>query len=249
MPTRFERESAYSPRWRVIRRALLLSLLWMLGCVTCVTAHAADIRFGGILPDGSMLTQRMQSMTDLKFQNVIRQHYDFSCGAAALATILHYAYGLNITENTVLYGMLGVANPELVRTKGFSLLDMKNYLTALGYRGRGYRVDLERLNELSVPTIVLINVNGYNHFVVLKRVLDGYVYIADPALGNRRYRLDRFFEMWPSRVIFAVIGPGFDRHTALLRTDTLSAKALQERAGEVPKAELLGFGFTHADLF
>ena len=127
MPTRFERECAGgSPRWKLIQRALLLSWLWGLSGVTCVTAHAADIRFGGILPDGSMLTQRMQSMTDLKFQNVIRQHYDFSCGAAALATILHYAYGLNITENTVLYGMLGVANPGLVRTKGFSLLDMKN---------------------------------------------------------------------------------------------------------------------------
>ncbi len=249
MQTRFDRERACNPLGAAIRRALLMSLLWVFSGVVGLTAQAADVRFGGILPDGALLTQKIQSMTDLKFQNVIRQHYDFSCGAASLATILRYGYGLNITENTVLYGMLGVSNPELVRTKGFSLLDMKNYLAELGYRGRGYRVDLERLNELSVPTIVLINVNGFNHFVVLKRVLDGYVYIADPALGNRRYRLDRFFEMWPSRVIFAVIGPGFDRHTALLSTETVSARALQERSGEVPRAELLGFGFTHADLF
>lgn len=249
MQTRCDRDRVCNLLKVSVRQLLLVTSIGLFSGVFCLTTQAAEVRFGGILPSGAMLTQRMESMTDMKFQHVVRQHYDFSCGAASLATILRYAYGLNITENTVLYGMLGISNPALVRTKGFSLLDMKNYLTELGYRGRGYRVDLERLNELSVPTVVLINVNGYNHFVVLKRVLDGYVYIADPALGNRRYRLDRFFEIWPSRVIFAVIGPGFDRHTPLLSTDMISARALQQRSGAVPQAELLGFGFTHADLF
>jgi hypothetical protein len=32
-------------------------------------------------------------------------------------------------------------------------------------------------------------------------------------------------------------------------TDIPSAKSLQQRSGSVPKAELLDFGFTHADLF
>lgn len=214
------------------------------------TAQAAEVRFGDILPSGAILTKPVISMQERRYLNVVRQQYDFSCGAAALATILRYGYGVRIGEDTVLSGMMGVANPELVRTRGFSLLDMKQYLAELGYRGRGYRIDLERLGSIHVPTIVLMNVNGYNHFVVLKSVSDGYVHIADPALGNRRYPLAKFLASWPSRTIFAVIGPGFDRQTALLdRTDIPSAKYLQERSGGVPKAELLDFGFTHADLF
>jgi len=216
---------------------------------TTVT-QAAEIRFGDILPSGAILTKPVISMQERRYLNVVRQKYDFSCGAAALATILRYAYGLRIGEDTVLSGMMGVANPEIVRTRGFSLLDMKRYLAELGYRGRGYRIDLERLGSIHVPTIVLMNVNGYNHFVVLKSVSDGYVHIADPALGNRRYPLAKFIASWPSRTIFAVIGPGFDRHTVLLDpTDIPSAKSLQQRSGSVPKAELLDFGFTHADLF
>lgn len=228
------------------KRFLILVLLWG---VAGVTQAAGVIQFGDILPSGAVLQKRLDNFTDMKFRHMVRQHTDYSCGAASLATILRYAYGLNINENTVLYGMLGVSDPALVRTKGFSLLDMKNYLAQLGYRGRGYRVDLERLHELSVPTIVLINVNGYNHFVVLKRLFEGHVYVADPALGNRRYTVGKFLAMWPSRVIFAVIGPGFDRQTPLLSTHMISAKALHERSGEVPTAELLGFGFTRADLF
>lgn len=250
MPARCDQESV--PVLHRLLPAVLGKrlLMFVLLCVVAGASHAAGvIQFGGILPSGAVLQKRLDNLTDMKFRHMVRQHTDYSCGAASLATILRYAYGLNINENTVLYGMLGVSNPQLVRTKGFSLLDMKNYLAQLGYRGRGYRVNLERLHELSVPTIVLINVNGYNHFVVLKRVFDGHVYIADPALGNRRYTVDKFLAMWPSRVIFAVIGPGFDRHTPLLSTNMISAKALHERSGEVPTAELLGFGFTRADLF
>ncbi|ANJ66942.1 peptidase [Halothiobacillus diazotrophicus] len=245
-------------QWLVVQRASKKSQLATVTLVVLLTAggmvgapaRAAEIRFGDILPNGAILTKPVISMQERRYLNVVRQQYDFSCGAAALATILRYAYGLRLGEETVLSGMLGVANPELVRTRGFSLLDMKEYLAELGYRGRGYRIDLARLESIHVPTIVLMNVNGYNHFVVLKSVSDGYVHIADPALGNRRYPLAKFLETWPSRTIFAVIGPGFDRHTALLdATDIPSAKNLQERSGGVPKAELLDFGFTHADLF
>lgn len=213
-------------------------------------AGAADIRFGGILPSGGMLTKPVISMQENRYQHVVRQRYDYSCGAASLATLLRYAYGLEIGEDTVLSGMLGVSDPALVRARGFSLLDMKRYLAELGYRGRGYRIDLRRLKTINVPTIVLMDVNGYKHFVVLKHARDGYVHIADPALGNRRYPLEKFLTQWPSRTVFAVIGPGFNRQTALLdSTHVPSAGRLMQRSGGVPRTELLDFGFTHADLF
>ena len=230
--------------------ALLLGGVLVLYAAFEANARAAEVRFGGILPSGAVLTKPVISMQEKRYQHIVRQRYDFSCGSAALATLLRYAYGLKIGEDTVLAGMMGVAEPKVVRERGFSLLDMKHYLAELGYRGRGYRIDLRRLGSINVPTIVLMDVNGYKHFVVLKNASDGYVHIADPALGNRRYPLATFLKNWPSRTIFAVIGPGFDRHTALLdSTDVPSARRLHQRSGIVPKAEMLDFGFTHADLF
>lgn len=213
-------------------------------------AQGAEIRFAGILPHGQVMEKPVESLLERRYRHVVRQQFDFSCGAAALATLLKHAYGLNLDEATVLAGMWGVSDPEQVRTRGFSLLEMKHYLEKLGYRGRGYEIDLSRLGRINVPTIVLMDVNGYQHFVVLKTAGDGFVHVADPALGNKRYTTEEFIEAWPSQTVFAVIGPGFDRQTVLLeRTNIPSSGDLHRRSGQIPKADLLDFGFQHADLF
>jgi len=235
-------------RWQ--RSALVTGLVAGLGLGWGGSATAANVRFAGVLPNGQIIDKPVESMLEHRYRHVVRQQYDFSCGAAALATLLRYAYGLHLDEATVLAGMWGVSDPELVRTRGFSLLEMKEYLARLGYRGRGYKIDLSRLGRINVPTIVLMDINGYKHFVVLKTADERYVHVADPALGNRRYTRQAFIDKWPSRTVFAVIGPGFDRHTVLLQdTDIPSSGKLYKRAGEVPTAELLDFGFKHADLF
>ena len=232
------------------RTALVAGLLFGFGLLGSGSAAAADVRFAGVLPHGQVIDKPVESMLERRYRHVVRQQFDFSCGAAALATLLRYAYGLRLDEATVLAGMWGVSDPELVRTRGFSLLEMKEYLAHLGYRGRGYEIDLSRLGRINVPTIVLMDINGYQHFVVLKTVDETYVHVADPALGNRRYTRQEFIDSWPSRTVFAVIGPGFDRRTVLLdRTNVPSSGKLHRRSGEVPTSELLDFGFKHADLF
>jgi predicted double-glycine peptidase len=105
------------------------------------------------------------------------------------------------------------------------------------------------LEDLRVPTIVLINFKGYNHFVVLKRIQGDTVYIADPALGNRHYSLSEFKQQWSSKVVFAVIGPAFDRETPLLQTSVKQVQGLSEPLMRVPRSQLLEFGFSNADLF
>ena len=128
--------------------------------------------------------------------------------------------------------------------------DIKRYVESLGMRGRGYRVDEERLGSLRVPGLILMDVAGFRHFVVLKRVDDGEVELGDPILGNRRLPIKEFLEAWPSRAVFVVIGADFDRNTVLLQPSARpSARALYARQGPITDAELLDFGFTHADLF
>lgn len=216
-----------------------------------LTARAGEVRFGNVLPNGTLYVTHVESMQEARFRYIVRQHTDYSCGAAALATILRYAYGLDVDEHTVIEGMLGQADPKVVREKGFSLLDIKHYVESLGMRGRGYRVTVERLHSVRIPTIVLMDVRGFRHFVVLKRVYRNTVDIADPILGNRTLPLKAFLADWPSRAIFAVIGSGFDRNTVLMRPiPTPSARKLvAAQGGPITDAELLDFGFTHADLF
>jgi predicted double-glycine peptidase len=227
-----------------------MAILVGLCAATGGKAQAGNVRFAGVLPNGALYSGPVESMHEGRYRNMVRQHTDYSCGAAALATILRYAYHLNVDETQVIQGMMGVADADLVRQRGFSMLDIKHYVESLGMRGRGYRVDEERLRTLRVPGLVLMDVRGFRHFVVLKQVRGDIVELADPMLGNRQMALAEFIKAWPSHAVFVVIGNDFDRNTALLQpTRQPSARALFARQGPITDAELIDFGFTHADLF
>jgi len=234
----------------MMRHAFATALLGGLCTVAGMASHAGDTGFGGVLPNGAIYTTRVESMQEARYRNLVRQQTDYSCGAAALATILRYAYHLDVDEPRVIEGMMGVADPVLVQQRGFSMLDIKRYVESLGMRGRGYRVDESRLRTLRVPGLVLMDVRGFRHFVVLKQVRGDIAELADPMLGNRQMKLDEFIRAWPSRAVFVVIGNDFDRHTALLQPTAMpSARTLFARQGAITDAELIDFGFTHADLF
>lgn len=212
------------------------------------TAVAADIRFGNILPGGGVIHKNIISMRDLKFVDMVPQRTDFSCGAAALATILNYAYNKTLTEDQVIEGLLAVSDQELVRKQGFSLLDIKNYIQSIGMRGRGYNVQQTTLDKINIPTIVLLNYKGYKHFVVLKKTVGDKAYISDPALGNRVMTRAEFNSSW-NGIVFAVIGQGFDRESVLLKPkDGLTARSLVDNFHPLTDAELFDYGFVRSDM-
>jgi len=231
-------------RYGRLPNVIVLFLLWL--ALTC--AEAAQVRFGDVIPGAGTVTKNVVSMREDRYSHVTQQMTDFSCGAAAVATILKYAYDWPVTESEVIEGMLEVSDPKLVRERGFSLLDIKNYLEMIAMRGRGYRVGYNDLRKVRVPTIVLLDIHGYRHFVVLKEVTSKKVYIADPALGNRIMTRAEFEKGW-NGIVFAVIGHGYERDTVLLeRKDppTVQRNMLQ---APLTDAELYEFGFSHADLF
>ncbi|MHA6160327.1 C39 family peptidase [Pseudomonas sichuanensis] len=202
-----------------------------------------------VLPGGAVIYKPIQSIRERKFADLVQQKTDFSCGAASLATILRQAYWLDVDEQHVIEGMLANADQDLVRTQGFSMLDMKRYVESLGMRARGYRVAPESLHDIRIPVVVLMDIRGYKHFVVMQRVDRGWVYIGDPVLGHKRFKIDDFVKGW-NGIIFAVIGQGYDKGNALLAPPLpLSAKNRINQFTPVKDAELLDFGFIRSDFF
>ncbi len=232
-----------------IRTTLMCFLLCSsMAAVSLMPTFAADIRLGSILPGGGIIHKKITSMRETRYRDLVKQNTDYSCGAAAVATILKYAYGKDVTEEEVLRDMIKVSDPKVVRKTGFSLLDIKNYLETDGLRGRGYQLTVEQLTRVKVPTIVLIDTDGYKHFVVLKKATKNKVYLADSALGNKVMSKKDFAVAW-NGIVFAVIGKGYNKNT-ILRT---SARPLgvKRYALKPPvwDAKVYDFGFAHANLF
>lgn len=216
-------------------------------CVASVS-EAAQMPLS-VLPGGAVVYKPIQSMRERKFADLVQQKTDFSCGAAALATILRQAYWLDVSEEQIIEGMLAHSDQDLVRVQGFSMLDMKRYVESIGMRARGYRVAPETLSEIRIPVVVLMDIRGYKHFVVMQRVHKGWVYIGDPVLGHKRYKVDDFIKGW-NGIIFAVIGQGYDKANALLDPPLpLTAKNRINTFTPVRDAELMDFGFVQSDFF
>ena len=211
-------------------------------------AQAAQMAVAG-LPGGNLIYKKVQSVRERKFSDIVEQKTDFSCGAAALATVLRQAYWLDVDEDHVIKGMLVNADHNLVRTQGFSMLDMKRYIESIGMRARGYRIPAEKLDAVTIPVVVLMEIRGYKHFVVMQRAKKDWVYIADPVLGHKRYTRDDFVKGW-NGIVFAIIGPGYDKTNALLAPpDPLTARNKLDSFSPVQDAELLDFGFIQSDFF
>lgn len=201
------------------------------------------------LADVPQVRKRLVSMRERRYQDIIQQKFDFSCGAAATATILRHAYNFDVNEVDVILGLAKVADEELAREKGYSLLDIRHYVETLGLRGRGYELPPEMLAKLRIPTIALLDLRGYKHFVVVRKVTEDSVYVGDPALGNRIMSMEDFLESW-NGAVFAILGRGFDRDTVLTRPQPpLTARKFLYDHTPITDSELLDFGFTHADLF
>jgi uncharacterized protein len=199
--------------------ALHMKLLTLAAFVSLVVPlaapAAADGVIGGFIPGTGLVRVRVTPFTDFKFENIVRQHVDYSCGAAAIATILRYAYSIDATEDNVIRGMLAVSNADEVRRRGFSMLDMKHYVLSIGMSGSGYRLPMASLYEVKVPVVVLVNVQGYDHFVVMKKATPEYMYVADPILGNRTIPTAEFVKTW-NGIIFVIASPSYDSANPLL---------------------------------
>lgn len=153
-------------------------------------------------PVGS-LNISARSHAEMRWDGVVAQQYDFSCGAAAVATLLTYHYNQPTTEAEVFEYMIRAGDVAHIKEHGFSMLDMKRYLDGQGLNSDGFRVDLDALAEIGVPAITLINTGGYRHFVVIKGMEENGVLVGDPAVGTVLVPRAHFEGIWSGTVLGA----------------------------------------------
>ncbi|HJV86198.1 MAG TPA: C39 family peptidase [Noviherbaspirillum sp.] len=188
---------------------------------------------------------RLEPFSELKYRHIVRQAFDYSCGSAALVTILNYHLGLKVNEQQAMEGMLERGEKEkIIERRGFSLLDMKRYVASLGVNSAGFRAEIKDLRELDHPAIVPIDYAGSKHFVVLRGIRGELVYIADPSAGNIVFNVDEFASLWDRNTLF-ILYPPKDRPPVaqLALTDQELGVIDTDRVRDV--ASLQPFGPTH----
>jgi predicted double-glycine peptidase len=165
------------------------------------TAYSADVT---IINGNIEIRKSVKSWMEFKNENVIRQQFDYSCGAASLATTLRYFFNEKVTEKDILdflFKERGLEKKKEFKKEDFALSfqDLKEYAEKKGYRAVGLALPIESLKELRVPAIVYVKLRNDEHFTVYKGMDDRFVFLADPSFGNIKFRIEKFIEMFYTR--------------------------------------------------
>ena len=166
-------------------------------------AQAGTVNLGGGFSGGDF-SINISSITELRFKTIYKQQYDFSCGSATLASLLSFHYDDVVDELMVFKDMYSNGDQPKIQQNGFSLLDMKHYLSRRGYNSNGFKISLNQLAKAEIPAITIINNKGYMHFVIIKGIDENEVLIGDPAVGIKVYSRSEFENVWNNRILFVI---------------------------------------------
>ena len=154
---------------------------------------------------------RVCNYRDLQRLNIVMQKRDYSCGAAALATILRYFWCDPVGETNVLVAIGDVLTAEEIQDrvkKGMAISDLRRAAVKMGYLSSIGTMSFQDLCGSRVPLIVPLKLKEYDHFVVYRGVCGNRVYLADPIRGNVRPTIAEFCCQWQKNAILAVAKPG-----------------------------------------
>lgn len=156
------------------------------------------------------------SWTELRKENVVMQKRDYSCGAAALATVIRYHWDGDVTELDLLQELVQMLTVEELKDrieKGLAMTDLRRLAVRVGYQSTIGRLEFEKLRKTKIPLIVGIVINDFDHFVVYRGTDGQYVYLADPARGNIRTPIPEFLDQWQKNMVLVVVKPGVERES------------------------------------
>ncbi len=140
---------------------------------------------GTILSGNNFTDNWLADTSAVDSGEVIMATTTYTCGPAALATILK-SIGIYTTEAE----MAKIAGTD---ETGTSLYGLKTAALAKGATAIGVRLTT---SQLQTNNIVVLSINGVNHFEVVQNITNTTVYLFDPNLGNIEMTLNKFNELY-----------------------------------------------------
>jgi len=118
----------------------------------------------------------------------IKQMDAMDCGPTSLAMIARY-YGKTYTVQTL-------RERSYITREGVSMLGTSDAAESIGMRTMGVRISFDKLaEEATLPCIAHWK---QNHFIVVYKIKNNTVYVADPAHGLVKYTRQEFLGGWAS---------------------------------------------------
>ncbi len=152
------------------------------------------------------------------------------CGGTCLRMISYY-YGLNLPIATI--------NEWAETTReGASLLNIATAAEKIGFRTLGLKIDFSKLKEdAPLPCVVHWK---QSHFVVIYKIKNDTVYVADPGHGLLKYSVREFIDNWIGKNANVT-----EEGIALLLEPTSRLKQTEEDSNKTKR----GFSFLYQYLF
>ena len=163
---------------------------------------------------------------------IVMANDNFSCGPASLATALN-KYGLNLNLNEVSKH----TNTSLNGTTMQSLIDTAKYYSFSAY---GVEIDTQNLNE---NNIVHLNINGCEHWTVIKKLTDTHVFLADSTEGNMNFTIDEFNSYFSKKAIVLSKNNSTDLKEELIsnQINILNQDQCMKISGKGLKKKVIGY--------
>ena len=115
------------------------------------------------------------------------QHDQMDCGPTCLRMIAAW-YGKR-------YSLEGLREKSFLTREGVSMLGISEAAERIGLRSLCVQIDYKRLREAPLPCIVHWN---QQHFVVVYRMDNKHVWVADPGAEKLKYTQEEFCRCWLS---------------------------------------------------
>ena len=138
--------------------------------------------------------QESKISDDILFKGVTKQSTDYSCGAAALATLITgLVANSKVSEKDIIDEI--AKRSDTRDSKGYTLIDLMEVSTSMGHYAEWRKVPVDQLPKIKIPVMLLIGLNSqFPHFVVLKGIANDQAFLADSIRGNIRIPYKRLTE-------------------------------------------------------
>lgn len=178
-----------------------------------------------------------RTLLDVRYEGVVRQSDWFTCGPAAVATLLRYYFGLDVTEGDALAEALAItAELGLDVGNGISALALVRTLERFGVPALGYRVTVEALADYfrrgGLPVIVHLTAPE-PHYAVAVGMAGEFMLLADPSWGRRVERWADFSAKKGFSGVVLVPLPSGALHARVMEAQREAVRALEAHAARL----------------